>query len=74
MVFFSIELKHSCDTAPEIKLSSGAFLNWSFHHSFHLLLRINLPSDVKNMSVIPVEVVFPFSNRKTMKLSHYSCS
>lgn len=70
MALFSIELKHSWNIAPEIKLLSRAFLHWSFYHDFHLLRRINFPSDVKDVSVISVGVVFLGSNRKTMKFLH----
>ena len=57
MALFNSELKHSWDFAPEIKLLSGAFLHWNLHRSFQLLLRINFPSDIKQVSVLRLEVV-----------------
>ena len=57
MALFYPELKHSWDFAPEIKLLSGAFLHWNLHCSFQLLLRINFPSDIKEVSILPLEVV-----------------
>lgn len=57
MALFYPELKHSWDFAPEIKLLSGAFLHWNLHRSFQLLLRINFPSDIKEVSILPLEVV-----------------
>ena len=57
MALFNYELKHSWDFAPEIKLLSGAFLHWNLHLNFQLLLRINFPSDIKEVSILPLEVV-----------------
>lgn len=70
MALFSIALKQSWDISPEIKPLARTFLHWGLHHGFYLLLRINFPSDVKDVSVIPVEVVFPVRNGKIMKLLH----
>lgn len=70
MALFSIELKQSWDITPEIKLLARAFLHWGLRHGFYLLLRINFLSDVKDMNIISVEVVFPVRNWEITKLLH----
>lgn len=54
------QLRHG----PRNKTLFGAFLLWSFHQSLHSLLRINFPREVKNVRVVPVEVVFLLATGK----------
>ena len=67
VALFHIELQHSRDIAPEIKLLSRALVHWSFYHDFHLLQRTTFPSGEKDARVICVGVAVLGSNRKTMK-------